>query len=683
MSRGAARAPSGTLAPLPPGRRAAIAALAVAGLCLLVSVTYTIDDTDLWQHLLVGKAMWQMRGIPRVHLWTWPSYGKPEVPWSWGFRALLWPFWEAGGVFGLDAWRWLTTLLAFGLLLGAARRMGARGLSPLIVMVLCSLTYRLRAQVRPETLVAVLLALEIWVLESGRRAITPLRGAALVAIASAWINVHLSYHLGLFLLGCYAVDAAYRARRPTAGAEPAGSPARTYLWVLSLAVAISFANPSGWRAVRQPFEYFLFWRHEPIYTHIAELQPLQWRGHWKSGLPLLMLGWPVLLAWRARRAGLDVAEALACAAFTAFALSTQRFAGFYALVAAPFVARDLDLWVGSRRWPSWTAPAGRRAALASIGCVLVGLLEWSRPEYRLGLGIERNVLPERACDFMAAHGVKGRGFNSYYFGGYMLWRFWPDRERLPFMDVHQTGSRDDRLLYEYAFTNRRYWQVFDGLRHFDYALIDAHPREIALGDHLHDFLDADSAWALVFRDDAAALFVKRGGPLENVAERFAYRLVPSGEDRVPDLARACQADTSVRRRARFELGRQVAESPLNARAHSILAALAWIERDAAGAREHLRAALEVEPRTFAAHRRLGLIALGQDRPREAIREFEAERRLGYGDGDLNFLLGQAYQRLGDARRALAYYRREVEIHPQNAAAREAIGAMESRSGDAP
>ena len=37
-----------------------------------------------------------------------------------------------------------------------------------------------------------------------------------------------------------------------------------------------------------------------------------------------------------------------------------------------------------------------------------------------------------------------------------------------------------------------------------------------------EHLDGDSAFALVFMDDAAALYVRRDGPLATVAERLEY-----------------------------------------------------------------------------------------------------------------------------------------------------------------
>jgi len=78
-------------------------------------VTFRLTTPDFWQHLVVGKAIWQLGSIPQEHLWTWPSHGTHEVLPSWGFRWLLWPFYSAGGMLGLQVWRWLTTLAAFAI----------------------------------------------------------------------------------------------------------------------------------------------------------------------------------------------------------------------------------------------------------------------------------------------------------------------------------------------------------------------------------------------------------------------------------------------------------------------------------------------------------------------------------------------------------------------------------------
>src|SRR5262249_1872583 len=155
--------------PLPLTHPAVLLAIAAAAAAIVLSVSFRLADTDLWQLLVVGKATWSLHRIPTTDLWAWPHHGAPQVASSWLFRALLWPLRDLGGVGGLYAWRWASTLAAFALVWAAARRAGARGLVPLVVMVWCALVYRLRSEVRPENFAAVLFALQLWILEVRRR----------------------------------------------------------------------------------------------------------------------------------------------------------------------------------------------------------------------------------------------------------------------------------------------------------------------------------------------------------------------------------------------------------------------------------------------------------------------------------------------------------------------------------
>src|SRR5262245_933580 len=156
------------------------AALVVAA-CVVVSVTIRIYDTDFWHHLLVGRVIWQWHAIPLLQIWNWSTYGSVDATNAWLFRIIVWPLWAAWGVTGLFVWRWASTLAVFGIGWAAARRMGAKGLTPLVVIAACVLVYRARSQIRPETMVAILTVLQIWVLE-GRRAARA-RGDALPALA--------------------------------------------------------------------------------------------------------------------------------------------------------------------------------------------------------------------------------------------------------------------------------------------------------------------------------------------------------------------------------------------------------------------------------------------------------------------------------------------------------------------
>jgi hypothetical protein len=651
----------------------AMAAVAAA-VCAAAAVTFKIQDSDLWQHLLVGKVIWQTHAVPTTQLWTWPTHGAPDVLPSWLFRTLLWPFWQVGGVHGLFAWRWLTTLATFGLLWAAARRAGATGVVPLIALVWCALIWRGRSQLRPETLVAVLMAVELLLLEwrrSGSRRKGGLDPAwGLVPIALLWANAHISYYLGLVIAAAFLLDDLLHARRRPTGAAPA-----TLALATLAAAAASFVNPFGWKALAQPFEYFLVWRHEPVYQKVGELQRIVWTQNVRNGLPLFLVLVVVLAVLRVRRRGVDWAHLVLLGVALPQAFSSQRFVGYLAVIAAPFFARDLAESASRWIWPAWVRAPGRRAALAALACVAISLPELTRPYLDLGYGFGWDRTPVRACDWIAANGVRGRPLNLFPYGGYLLWRFYPDPGRLPFMDIHMTGTKEIRYLYAYAAQDSNAWREIDRRYRFDWVIW---PRRAVHGRNILDFLDSDPRWGLVFADDIAVLFLRRDGADSALAARHAYRLLTAGEGGLGALGRAATRDTTTRADLRDELERAAASSEWNGVALSMLANLDLFEARWADAERRLEAARRVMPDVGRAWERIGLAKLYGGDPRGALDAFEREQRARHDWPESSFRRAQALQALGRIAEARVAYQAALARDPANAEARDSLEALRGR-----
>jgi hypothetical protein len=659
-----------------------VVAVAAAAALVLIAITNPIHDPDLWQHLTVGRAIWESQAIPSVHQWSWPTYGTPEVLPSWAFRALLWPVYDAAGVPGLFAWRWLTTLAALGLGWAAARVLGARGFAPLVAIVLAGLVYRGRTMVRPETLVMPLFALAIlclaWRREGGRirvggRSADP--AWLLAPVACVWANVHVSYWLVFLLAGAAALDARFGDR---------ARPGRALVVATLAAVAAAFLNPFGWRALWQPFEYFLFWRHEPIYRTIGELSPVDWSVNLENGLPLLVAAWPLLALRRLAAGRRDLLELALVATLLPLTLSGQRFMGFLAIAAAPFLSRDLGEWAGGlarrvgggRPWPRAGLAIGAGLLLAAP--LLADLPSWWRLPVRGGVptGLDLRRYPVHACDFVEREQLRGRMFNAFFHGGYLLWRFWPDRHRLPFMDIHQSGTRADRDGLAYAPASEAAWRELDRRRGFEIIVT---PRYADPDLPFLDRRDADSSWALVFVDDAAAVYLRRVPRFARTIEAHAYRLLPGGAARLATLQAAATADSAVRQALAAELERAIAASPASSRAGFVLGGIAALEGRLDDAERAFRRALEADPDTRRLHEGLGAIAAARGDHEVAIAEYRTEGRIGGWSRGVRARLGDAYAALGRLDAARRAYRAELALDPANAAVRDSLAAIEARS----
>jgi len=608
-----AAAPRGWISPPPLPTPARVAAALAVAAALVALVSFPISDPDLWQHLRTGRAIWESHALEPRNVWTWPLFGEPYVIPSWLFRVALWPFYSVGGVAGLFAWRWLMALACFALLWGtvrAAKRPGATGFAALFVLVWCAVLYRFRSQVRPETLVAVLLALQLLLLERRRSRPKPAAGSAparfdsawwLVPIAVVWINVHLSYVLGLFVTGAFLLDELWRARRKGSGAAPA-----RLGMVLLACVAASFVNPYGLGYVRQPFDYALFERNLPVMRMIAELGPIPWGPYLPTGLPLLVT-LPVLLAlWRWHRSGPDFAQLAILAYFIPQGLSTQRFIGYTAVAIAPFFARDAAEFLATRRWPAWLVrPAPRAGLAAALAALLLYPAFGQRPLWP-SVSLRATAFPDAACDAIAAKGVRGRSFSLFSHGGYLIWRFWPERDRLPFTDIHATGTRELRDAYAAALVDPAGWPALDARYRFDWVLL---PRSGMARGPLIETLDADTArWAAVFVDDVAAVFVRRDGASAAVAERERYRWLPAGIARLGAVVERMGRDSTVVAGLVADLERSAGESRQTAALLLMLGNIESIRGRKEAARDAWRRALERDPALRAAADSLAAMA---------------------------------------------------------------------------
>jgi hypothetical protein len=548
-----ANAPA-SLVPLPLAHPAHLAAIAAALACVALVVLVRLQDTDLWQHLAVGRAIWSTHAVPTTQVWSWPTYGAPDVNSSWGFELLLWPFWSAGSIAGLTLWRVLTAWLAFGLAWALARRMGARGLAPLVVCALAALVVHRRLQVRPETWALVLFAASLLVLEVRRRG-DPRTALWLAPIALAWVNSHISWPFAFVNALLHLADEALagRSRRAHAGWLAAA---------LALALAASCVNPFGLAALAQPFTFLAHDRGSALFRAIPELQPLDWSRNLRTGLPLLIVAGAILVLARVRgRFGLgDRVGVTLFVLYLVLGVRMQRFISFFALAAAPYVARDADAWLAALRRPVWGTRAWGRAGAAIAACATLLVLRTADPAEPISTGFDPYLQPAAACDFIAAHGVRGRSFNHFWIGGYLLHRFWPEKDRLPFMDVHQSGGPDVQREYLAALRDSAGWTALRDRRAIDWALLW---RVDVPGDRSVESLDGDSTFRLVHLDDVSALYVRRRGPLAAIADSFGYAVLRSSPARFGPLMRAAAADTALRAALHAELERAAAGAALN------------------------------------------------------------------------------------------------------------------------
>jgi hypothetical protein len=400
----------------------AIAIAAAAWLAL-----FPITSVDAYYHLAVGKRILETGEIPSRGVGSATFGVEPWHDNEWGFQVLAAALGEterdrdgvlvltSRGRISLILMRAAFLALALGFFSASLRRMDVSPLGrALSVWLLAFLTFgNLFWDVRPQIVSYALFAAVLWLLEEdrvGRRFAVP----AILASTALWANVHAAFPVGVVLVGVEAAGSLWDGRRDHAVR-------RRGFRLLAAAMLMPFAaalNPHGVDQVVHPLRYML----EPeIHAGNAEWFPPDFQR-----LPLFLgtLVWAVVSWGRARP--LRVAEMLRIGAFFVLMTTALRHLPFAALVLVAAGGR-----AGTSAWrldrvPRWVGAAALALAIVALsGAKFVGLF----PRFE-----EATVrpMPERAVRFLVRESVEGNGFNAYRFGGFLMFRMYPE-ERV-FMD---------------------------------------------------------------------------------------------------------------------------------------------------------------------------------------------------------------------------------------------------------
>jgi hypothetical protein len=206
---------------------------------------------------------------------------------------------------------------------------------------------------------------------------------------------------------------------------------------------------------------------------------------------------------------------LCLAAFSFMALQSARHLPLFALVFAAVMGPRLDALVARilarerRPEPPRFARLNLAATTALLALLALGLV--TRPGAQLGREPLLDHYPTGGVEHILSTGPAGNVFNTYHWGGFLVFRMYP--ARLPFVDgradVHGQEIMDD---YVKVVGLHPAWR--DILQRYDIrvALLEKDsPLAVVLAD--------DPAWERTYRGRVEEVFVRRAGSLGEEGSR--------------------------------------------------------------------------------------------------------------------------------------------------------------------
>ena len=458
-------------------------------------------DGDLGRHITLGDYILEMRTIPTRDVFSFTKLGDPLTPHEWLSDVL---FSIAHRFAGMDGVVWLTALVlavSFWLVYKQSLALTNMSIIALVGSVLGAAAASLHWLTR--THIFTILFTAIWTIELDKVRLGLRKKWGIFPIMMAiWANLHGAFIAGLVIWALVFLGELLER-------EKHWSQLRVLLWIGPSAVLASLLNPDGLGIWKTGLGFL---GNQYLVSHTAEYLPPDFQNpsFWPFlgiiGLSILVLG---LSRWRMKYARLFL-----LGSWTAMALYSARNIPLYIVVVIPILIDSTGRIIKEARGKlhvNWFLNLQDRIAitekqirggllglvvmLASISLLLNGVnLDFQG----VGNRFSRDVFPVGAVDWMEKNPLEGKGFNHFPWGGYLLYRLWP--EQLVFIDG-QTDFYGEELTREYEQVIRLQpgWEEVFQKYNIRWALI---PTDSSLAN----YLSQQEGWEVIFSDQTARIF---------------------------------------------------------------------------------------------------------------------------------------------------------------------------------
>jgi len=476
-----------------------------------------IFDPDFWWHLKSGQAMLQQGSLLHSDPFSLIADGNTSLRetlilkgyWLWQICVYLsyqWLGFKGIGLFNLV----VAAVLGVVIVQQFYQRKISSALAALLTsggFLVFTLTYQLE---RPQVISFVFCALLLALLHNFER--TGRFDWRLPALMLLWANMHGGFIVGDILLGLFTLGALLEYRSQPQVLKHAA------LWI-GLALLASLANPNGGLAIYAVFKFY----NSQLMSGVAEYRST-WVNFSAGGRFVVILWILIGLYW------LGVVfsrwrywpELLVALFLSWFALAHMRNMGLYVPAMLPATGRVLHLSL--QRFPS------PRRGVAWISLVLVlsgaGLMLSSAAQnwqIRQESGSVQQAYPEKAIEFLQTTGLKGRMFNDYEYGGYLLWKLAPDIK--VFIDGR---GMDPQIFNDYGKIKSASKKAVNGRKEYEVLLekyrIDYVIQQVYQGDGslqpLMNALLAKPDWVPIYQDNFVYILSRRDPKNAEVIDRY-------------------------------------------------------------------------------------------------------------------------------------------------------------------
>jgi hypothetical protein len=318
----------------------------------------------------------------------------------------------------------------------------------------------------------------------------------LPAIFFVWVNLHIQFIHGLFLVGLLTGTTVVLHVAGRLGIVPAflqrpKLPPLPLIGLFAACVLATLFGPNFYHPYVAVYEYS---KSKFAYNVIIELQPLSFRGYSNYAQLLLTAFGFFAVGWRKK---IDLFKLAMMSICSVVAYRTMRDAWFIAIPAAACIA-DFPAAAEERDQPeNWKENLGVAAA------VIVLLFVVARGTDFTERGLDRAIsseYPVNAVNFLRRNPQPGPLYNNLGWGGFLMW-YMPDYPVAVDGRNDLYGDELDQLFYASQSAENSYL-TDPYLNEAGVVLLDATMP-------LAKVLTADPRFQLIYQDSLAVVFARR------------------------------------------------------------------------------------------------------------------------------------------------------------------------------
>jgi hypothetical protein len=474
----------------------------IAFLAVFVMAVQPSVDTDSWWHLRSGAWMLENKQILQADPFSLTRQGHSWINPGWLTQIILFSIYKPFGFAGLNLYIGLMVLITFATLWAT---MEGKDLLKAFILLLATATSGLYWSARPHILTLVFTSVSLLLLERAKKG--NLKSLWILPfLIMLWVNMHGGFIVAYILIGIYFIGDVIETLSSVILSQKSlreeWQKRKGFLLTLVIvgisAIIVGMINPYGPRILVYPFQTVSI---GVLQDYIAEWQSPNF--HTPEVQPFILLLFLTFLALGLSSRKRSAHELLLVIIFGYMSLIAVRNVGLFALVAAPIACRHLDAGlqpVFERTKSQKELPEKLAKSLNLIIAVLLSLVGFIRVASQLDqdLNLEHidQQVPLEAFDFIQEVRPEGTLFNSYNWGGYVVWKLYPGY--LSFVDG-RTDLFSDEILTGYidAWLAKPGWRSFLGEWEVEWALLEIEsPLSRAM---IHD------GWQVLYQSEQAII----------------------------------------------------------------------------------------------------------------------------------------------------------------------------------